>query len=83
MTGNTEAPSALSAWAIAAPMPFDAPAGLVRSERVGVEMQNTSRCAEIETRFPGLLPAIIGALQAQSGEGVAARPSKKTKTRSR
>ena len=43
-------------------------AGLVRSERVGVEMQNISRCAEIETRFPGLLPAIIGALKAQSGE---------------
>ena len=58
-------------------------AGLVRSERVGVEMQNTSRCAEIETRFPGLLPAIIGALKTQAGEGAAARPSKKPKTRSR
>ena len=58
-------------------------AGLVRSERVGVEMQNTSRCAEIETRFPGLLPAIIGALKTQSGEGPAARLSKKTKTKSR
>jgi len=58
-------------------------AGLVRSERVGVEMQNTSRCAEIETRFPGLLPAIIGALKTQSAEGAAARPSRKTKTRSR
>lgn len=43
-------------------------AGLVRSERSGVEMQNTSRCAEIEQRFPGLLPAIVGALKAQAGE---------------
>jgi DNA-binding transcriptional ArsR family regulator len=42
-------------------------AGLVRSERIGVEMQNTSRCVEIEKRFPGLIPAIIGALTIQSG----------------
>ncbi len=56
-------------------------AGLVRSERVGVEMQNRSRCAEIETRFPGLLTAIIAALKTQSGERSATRPSKKAKTR--
>src|SRR5450432_2443506 len=43
-------------------------AGLIRSERVGVEMQNTSRCTEINKRFPGLVPAIIGALTIQSGE---------------
>ena len=43
-------------------------AGLVRSLRVGVEMQNSSRCQEIEQRFPGLLPAIVGALKAQAGE---------------
>ena len=43
-------------------------AGLVRSERVGVEMQSASRCAEIETRFPGLLPAIVGALKIQTGK---------------
>jgi DNA-binding transcriptional ArsR family regulator len=36
-------------------------AGLIRSERQGVEMHNTSRCAEIEIRFPGLIPAIINA----------------------
>ncbi|HET7065418.1 MAG TPA: helix-turn-helix domain-containing protein [Rudaea sp.] len=36
-------------------------AGLVRSERHGVEMRNTSRCKEIEQRFPGLLPAILNA----------------------
>lgn len=40
-------------------------AGLIRSERRGVEMQNSSRCAEIEQRFPGLLPAILGAHGAQ------------------
>ena len=36
-------------------------AGLIRSERHGVEMLNTSRCAEVEARFPGLIPAILNA----------------------
>jgi DNA-binding transcriptional ArsR family regulator len=36
-------------------------AGLIRSERQGVEMRNTSRCSEIEGRFPGLVAAIINA----------------------
>jgi DNA-binding transcriptional ArsR family regulator len=36
-------------------------AGLIRGERVGVEMRNTSRCAEIENRFPGLIKAIVKA----------------------
>ena len=36
-------------------------AGLIRGERVGVEMRNTSRCAEIEKRFPGLIKAIVKA----------------------
>lgn len=40
-------------------------AGLIRSERRGVEMQNSSRCAEIEERFPGLIPAIVRAHDAQ------------------
>jgi len=44
-------------------------AGLIRSERVGVEMRNTSRCTEIETRFPGLVAAIVNAHRIQS-EGV-------------
>jgi DNA-binding transcriptional ArsR family regulator len=43
-------------------------AGLIRSERQGVEMRNTSRCQEIEARFPGLIPAIINAHQLQSAE---------------
>ena len=52
--------------------------GLVRSERVGVEMQNSSRCAEIETRFPGLLSAIVGALKTQAGARAVPSPSPKT-----
>jgi DNA-binding transcriptional ArsR family regulator len=36
-------------------------AGLIRSERIGVEMHNTSRCAELEKRFPGLIIAIVKA----------------------
>ena len=36
-------------------------AGLIRSERQGVEMHNVSRCAEVENRFPGLIPAILNA----------------------
>src|SRR4051812_40474591 len=56
-------------------------AGLIRSQRVGVEMQNTARCKEIELRFPGLLPAIVGALKAQSRERGAPRGSKKAKSK--
>jgi DNA-binding transcriptional ArsR family regulator len=40
-------------------------AGLIRGERRGVEMYNTPRCAEIEQRFPGLIPAIVNAHNAQ------------------
>jgi DNA-binding transcriptional ArsR family regulator len=51
-------------------------AGLVRSERVGVEMKNSSRCKEIESRFPGLIPAIVNSLQTQSGERATKRKSR-------
>jgi DNA-binding transcriptional ArsR family regulator len=34
-------------------------AGLIRSERHGVEMRNASRCAEVDVRFPGLIAAIL------------------------
>jgi DNA-binding transcriptional ArsR family regulator len=48
-------------------------AGLIRGERRGVEMHNTSRCSEIDKRFPGLIAAIINAHKAQlAGK---ARPS--------
>jgi DNA-binding transcriptional ArsR family regulator len=43
--------------------------GLIRSERRGVEMLNTSRCTEIEARFPGLLPAIVEAHKRQRAAG--------------
>ena len=36
-------------------------AGLIRCERHGVEMRNHSRCDEVNARFPGLLPAVLGA----------------------
>lgn len=45
-------------------------AGLIRSERQGVEMLNTTRCGEIEQRFPGLLPAIMNAHRVQLAEKV-------------
>jgi len=41
-------------------------AGLVRSERHGVEMHNTTRCKEIEQRFPGLIGAILHAHRIQA-----------------
>jgi DNA-binding transcriptional ArsR family regulator len=43
-------------------------AGLIRSERRGVELHNVSRCAEIEKRFPGLISAIVTAHKIQSGQ---------------
>jgi DNA-binding transcriptional ArsR family regulator len=39
--------------------------GLIHSERIGVEMRSTSRCAELEQRFPGLIRAIVDAHQVQ------------------
>lgn len=40
-------------------------AGLIRSERKGVEMHNTSRCMEVDKRFPGLIAAIVTAHKIQ------------------
>src|SRR6201986_4240664 len=57
-------------------------AGLIRGERRGVEMHNTSRCAEIEKRFPGLIAAIIKAHSIQSkGKTQAAADGKRKRTR--
>ena len=50
-------------------------AGLIRGERQGVEVQNTSRCSEIEKRFPGLVMAIVKAHKIQTEE----RPRKITR----
>src|SRR5580704_15983636 len=55
-------------------------AGLIRGERQGVEMHNTSRCAEIDKRFPGLLRALVAAYEIQSQSRVKA--STKGKRRS-
>ena len=59
-------------------------AGLIRGERRGVEMHNTSRCAEIEERFPGLLRAIVNAHTIQSKDEAQAkkRAAKKSARRS-
>ena len=54
-------------------------AGLIRGERRGVEMHNTSRCAEIDKRFPGLIAAIVNAhyLQLSGGERAKKAASRK------
>lgn len=43
-------------------------AGLIRSERHGVEMRNHSRFAEVNARFPGLIAAIINAYASDNAE---------------
>jgi DNA-binding transcriptional ArsR family regulator len=48
-------------------------AGLIRSERRGVEMHNSSRCSEMDARFPGLIAAIVKAHLAES-RGRPSRP---------
>lgn len=52
-------------------------AGLIRGERRGVEMQNTSRCSEIESRFPGLIASIINAHKVQMADRLAAAKKKR------
>ena len=54
-------------------------AGLIRSERRGVEMYNSSRCSEVEKRFPGLIAAIVNAHKVQLETE---RRASKTKKRS-
>ncbi|HEY2712818.1 MAG TPA: helix-turn-helix domain-containing protein [Chthoniobacterales bacterium] len=60
-------------------------AGLIRSERRGVEMQNSSRCVEIEKRFPGLIPSIVRAhnLQAKRKSKASGGGRRKNALRSR
>ncbi len=59
-------------------------AGLIRGERRGVEMYNTSRCAEIEERFPRLLLSILKAHTIQSKADAQAKKiaAKRTSRRS-
>jgi DNA-binding transcriptional ArsR family regulator len=61
-------------------------AGLIRGERRGIEMHNTSRCAEVEERFPGLISAIANAHAIQLRErhrSKAALPAKRSATRNK
>jgi len=54
-------------------------AGLIRSERKGVELHNTSRCQEIDTRFPGLVATILNAHKQQTERHRRAQRAKKTR----
>jgi DNA-binding transcriptional ArsR family regulator len=57
-------------------------AGLIRSERHGVEMRNTTRCAEVDRRFPGLIAAIVNAYKIQlAGITPPTAPRRKTPAR--
>jgi len=58
-------------------------AGLIRGERQGVEMHNTSRCKEIDKRFPGLIAAIVKAHNIQLAEEARNGKGKKRKTAGR
>ena len=41
-------------------------AGLIRSERSGVELQNHTRCAELKERFGEMITAIVHAYERQN-----------------
>jgi DNA-binding transcriptional ArsR family regulator len=58
-------------------------AGLIRSERHGVEMRNTSRCKEIEQRFPGLIAAILNAHKVQAANRTRAAKRKQAVRKSK
>ena len=51
--------------------------GLIRSKRVGVEMLNSTRCAEIRGKFGNLISSILEAYQIQD------KAKKKSKLKSR
>jgi DNA-binding transcriptional ArsR family regulator len=54
-------------------------AGLIRSERKGVELHNTARCQEISARFGGLVSAVLAAHLAQEQRHNGARRSRRGK----
>lgn len=43
-------------------------AGLIRSERRGVELHNTTRCQELQERFGDMVSAIIDAYREQNAQ---------------
>ena len=49
-------------------------AGLIRSERKGVEMHNTTRCTELKERFGDMVSAILNTYAAQNSRRIAFRP---------
>ena len=54
-------------------------AGLIRSERKGVELHNTSRCQEISARFGTLVSAVLQAHLAQDQRRGAAQKARRVK----
>lgn len=48
-------------------------AGLIRSERKGVEMFNTPRCEEVDRHYPGLIGTIVKAHEIQTRANKRAR----------
>jgi DNA-binding transcriptional ArsR family regulator len=58
-------------------------AGLIRAERHGVEMRNTSRCDELDARFPGLISTIMNARQLQLATTTRKVAAKRSGVRSR
>jgi DNA-binding transcriptional ArsR family regulator len=56
-------------------------AGLIRSERRGVEMHNTSRCAEVDARYPKLISTIVRAHEIQLSDEAKARRSSARKAK--
>jgi DNA-binding transcriptional ArsR family regulator len=54
-------------------------AGLIRSERKGVELHNTSRCQEISARFGSLVSTVLAAHLAQEQRHSAGSKTRRTK----
>src|SRR6266540_5836323 len=50
-------------------------AGLIRSERKGVELQNRTRCSELKNKFGPLVTAIVRAYEAESQTNEASTPT--------
>ena len=54
-------------------------AGLIRSERKGVELHNTARCEEISSRFGSLVSTVLAAHLAQEQRRSAAPRARRAK----
>ena len=58
-------------------------AGLIRSERRGVELQNRVRCEEIATRFTDMIKAILDAYQKEHRASMRKAPKRSAVQRKR